>query len=55
MRQEVHANDGLCDVGYHESPHEILAEAQVEAKRQPSISVDGSAVSCTQVIPYIVG
>jgi hypothetical protein len=50
MRQEVHADDEIRDVSYHESPSEIPAEAQVDAERQPSIGVDGSAVSCTQVV-----
>jgi hypothetical protein len=27
MRQEVHADDGMRDVGYHESPSEIPVEA----------------------------
>jgi hypothetical protein len=25
MREEVHADDGMCDVGHHEPPREILA------------------------------
>jgi hypothetical protein len=50
MREEVDADERLCDVGYHESPREIPAETEVEAERQPSIGVDGSAVSCTKVV-----
>jgi hypothetical protein len=50
MRGEVHADDGMRDVGYHKSPRETPAEAQVEAERQPSINVDGSAVSHTEVV-----
>jgi hypothetical protein len=40
----------MRDVGYRESPREIPAEAQIEAERQPSVGVDGSAVSYTQVV-----
>jgi hypothetical protein len=50
MRREGHADDGMRDVGYHGSPSEIPTEAQVEAERQPSVGVDGSVVSCTQVV-----
>jgi hypothetical protein len=50
MREEVHAYEGKCDVGHHEPPREIPEETQVEAKRQPSVGVDGSAVICTQVV-----
>jgi hypothetical protein len=50
MRKEVHIDEGMCDVGYHETPCEIPAETQVEAEGQPSVGVDGSAVSCTQVV-----
>jgi hypothetical protein len=50
MRKEVHTDDGMCDVGHHETPRDIPMETQVEAEGQPSIGVDGSAVSCTQVI-----
>jgi hypothetical protein len=50
MRDEVHADGGMCDVGHHEPPREILAETQVEAERQPSVGVDGSAVGCIKVV-----
>jgi hypothetical protein len=48
MGQEVHADDGMSDVGHHEPPREISAQTQVEAERQPSACVDGSAVSSTE-------
>jgi hypothetical protein len=38
------------DVGHHEPPLEIPAETEVEAERQPSAGVDGSADSCTEVV-----
>jgi hypothetical protein len=50
MREEVDANERMCEVGYHEPPREILAKTEVEAERQPSIGVDGSAVSCAKVV-----
>jgi hypothetical protein len=40
----------MCDVAYDELPREFSAEAQIKAKRQPSLGVDGSALSCTQVV-----
>jgi hypothetical protein len=42
----------LCDIGHHEPQREILAKSLVEAKRQPSLGGDGSAVSCAEVEAY---
>jgi hypothetical protein len=50
MRKEVHADEGICDVGHYEPLREIPAYTQGEAERQPSLGVDGSAISCTEVI-----
>jgi hypothetical protein len=50
MGEEVHSIEFLCDVGRYEQPREILAETQVEAEGQPSVNMDGSAVSCAQVV-----
>jgi hypothetical protein len=50
MGKEVRSDDGMCDVGHHETPREIPAETQVETEGQPSVGVDGSAVGCTQVV-----
>jgi hypothetical protein len=40
----------VCNVGHHEPSCEVLAWTQVEAERQPSVGVDGSAISSTVVI-----
>jgi hypothetical protein len=45
MGQEVHADDGMDDVGHHERPREIPTYTEVEAARQPTVCVDGSAVA----------
>jgi hypothetical protein len=50
MREEVHADERICDVGHHKPPHEIPGETQFEAERQPSLGVDGSAVRCRKVV-----
>jgi hypothetical protein len=50
MREEVDANEWMCDVGYHESPCEIPAYSWVEAEGQPSVGGDGSAVSRAEVV-----
>jgi hypothetical protein len=50
MGEEVHADEGICVVGYDESQREVLAEAQVEVESQPSVGVHGSAVSCREFL-----
>jgi hypothetical protein len=50
MREEVSADEEMCDVSYHESPLEILTYSQIEAGGQPSLGRDNSAVSHTDVI-----
>jgi hypothetical protein len=50
MKQEVHANERICDVGHHEPPNEIPAETKVETERQTSVGVDGSTVISTEVV-----
>jgi hypothetical protein len=50
--QEVGTDEEMGDVGHHEPPCEILAQAQVRAERQPSIGGDGSAASRVEVVIY---
>jgi hypothetical protein len=50
MREEVHADAGMCDVGHHETPFEIPAQSHVEAAGQPSVCWDGSAVTRTEIV-----
>jgi hypothetical protein len=52
MEEEVGPDERLCDVGHDKSPHEIPAQSKVEAKGQPSVGEDGSAVSRAEVIIY---
>ena len=40
----------MRDIGHHEPPREFSAQAYVEVERQPSVRVDGGAISRTQVI-----
>jgi hypothetical protein len=48
--EEICTNDGAGYVGDDKTPREISAQSQVEAERQPAISMDGSAVSRAEVI-----
>jgi hypothetical protein len=41
MKEEIVADEGMCDVGHHESPCEIPAESKVEAEEQPSVDGGG--------------
>jgi hypothetical protein len=52
MREEFGPDEGLCDVGHHESPRELPALSQVKAEGQPSVGADGSAVSRAEVVVY---
>jgi hypothetical protein len=45
MREKVHTDDGVCGVSHHEQPREIPVYIQVQAGRQSSVGVDGSAIS----------
>jgi hypothetical protein len=53
MREEVDADEGICDAGHHELPREIPAWSQVESEGQPSIGGDGSAVRPSEVVVYV--
>lgn len=44
MGEEIDGNEGMCDVGHHESPREISSYSQVQPEGQPSVGGAGSAV-----------
>jgi hypothetical protein len=48
--EEIGTNDGAGYVCDDKTPRKIPAKSQVEAERQPAISMAGSAVSCADVI-----
>jgi hypothetical protein len=52
MGEEIDPDEGLCDVGHHETPHQIPEYSQVTAERQPSVGGDGSAVTGAEVLAY---